>query len=258
MGGWVRGAVVAAAQCRVPVAAAAMCCLPAAAVALPAVVHGPRHARMEVQAQIQVDEGRLFVQQEARIAADQPAALALDPTDPLWLPLLAPVVGEVVLDRAALPAQTQALQVESDGPLKILRTRGGVQLVGRLDPNQTASVRSRLQIDLAGPDLELALRGAGVQAWASVVLVAQAPARPTLQSLTAARHSRYDQGRERLAGAVLVAPIGNGDSARFHLGDLPVPAEAPRRALTWAAGLLAVLAACWLVAGLGRRGDDGA
>lgn len=234
---------------------AALWAAPAAAVSLPAVVQGPAHARMELQVQIQVDEGRIVVQQEARIAADHPAALALDPTNPLWLPLLAPTVGEVVLDRGVLPAQTQALQVEAEGPLQIVRNHGGVQLTGRLDANQTASVRSRLQIDIAAPDLALGLRATAGHVWASVVVVAASPARPTLKSQLAARHSRYEQGKERLAGAVLVAPMTLGEVAAFDLGDLPVPAQGPRRVLGWTAGLLALAALAWLAADRARQAD---
>ncbi len=230
---------------------------PTHAAALPQSAHGPRHARMEVQAQIQLDEGRLFVQQEVRIAADRPVELALDATDPLWLPLLAPVVGDVVLDRGVLPAQAQALQVETDGPLKLVRLQGGVQLTGRLLANQTASVRSRLQIDVGASDLDLGLRATAGHVWASVVLVAQAPARPTFKSRLAARHSRYEQGKERLAGAVLVAPMAYGEVAHFALGDLPVSAPGPRRALAWVAGLLALAALSWLVADRARRGHGG-
>ena len=217
-----------------------------------ATVAGPDHARIEMQVQIQFEEGRLIAQTEARIAADRAADLVLD-GHPLWLPLLAPVVGTVVLDHSVIPSGSQGLEVEASGGLKVERVQGGVRIVGRVPVNTTGLVRARLAISMHDPVLELGVTGRAKQTWLSLVAVAKVPARPTLTSSIAARISRFEQGGERLVGAVLTRPLRSGEIARFTFADLPVPAQVPRRALAWAAALLAIGVLAWLaVARLGR------
>lgn len=212
---------------------------PLAQVAVPPV-------RIDAQLQFSVDEDRITTSVEYRLsnAAGRPIDLN---AAPLLLPLPAPLVGGLPLDRGTIPAAAQSVEAEVTGDLKVERKHGGLVAVGVLAPGAEAMVRGRFFLGYKNSTLRLGIRGAGLQTYATVVVASSVPGRTRLATDQAARNLRLEQGDERLVGLAFAQAIGPGEVAVIELADLPAPAAAPRLALTSAAASLAALALFWLL-----------
>lgn len=193
------------------------------------------------QAQIRLDEGRIFVQSEFHLRVRGPGIATLK--KPLRIPLLAPVVGGVVLDAGVLPMQGQSVEVEQEGKVQIDRRDGGLAVTGTIAQEQPAVVRVRYPVALRNSGLQLGIRGHGRHTWMTVVVQAAPPARVRLAVDQPARLSRFEQGTDRLVGASLARPLTEGEVAIFALEDLPGPPRAVRRGLLGLGAVLAILAA---------------
>lgn len=222
----------------------------------PAGPHG--RARVDVQIQLQTGEASLEQSVEARVSATDGAALDFDQS-PLLLPLLAPAVSGGVLDHGVVPQSAQTVEAEAAPPLRVERKDGGLWLRGQVARGTVGVVRARTVIGVRRAQLALGLRGVGERTWATVVVLAAAPARVQLAVDRPARVSVVEQGSERLVGAALAQPLGYDEVAVFTVTDLPLAARAPQHALAVLAIVAVALAVWWM--GLRRGsvagGDDG-
>lgn len=202
--------------------------------------------RIDAQLQFSVDEDRITTSVEYRLsnAAGRPIDLN---AAPLLLPLPAPLVGGLPLDRGTIPAAAQSVEAEVTGDLKVERKHGGLVAVGVLAPGAEAMVRGRFFLGYKNSTLRLGIRGAGLQTYATVVVASSVPGRTRLATDQPARNLRLEQGDERLVGLAFAQAIGPGEVAVIELADLPAPPAAPRLALTSAAASLAALALFWLL-----------
>lgn len=199
--------------------------------------------RLDAEAQIRIDEGRVVVQMELQLHVERAGELPLAD----WpVPLLAPIVRGLVLDRV-LPPTSQAIDSQAEGAVKVERKAGGLVATGTLTPAAAGIVRVRYVVPAAEARLVLGWRPSAGRNWLTAAVVAVDPARVQLAFDRPARTSRFEQGRDRLAGASLAQPLRNGEILRLGLADLPTQPRALQRALIGMAGLLALLAGASLV-----------
>jgi len=220
-----------------------LACLPLTALAAPC-----SDAVIDAQAQLQTDEGRLTCVLDIQVRHPKGESLECAKT-PLLLPLLAPAVGNAVLDAGTLPPTSQHVELQTPDGVVVKKEQGGLLLASDVAAGSAAGLRVRYPIAFVRPDVTLAVRGAAARTWYSVVLQSQPPARLQLRVDQPSRVSRLEQGTERLVGAALAQPLKNGEVARFVLGDLPAEARWPKRWLALGAGVLALLAVGLAVAG---------
>jgi hypothetical protein len=216
---------------------------PALATALPVdptPVLAPERVEIDGQAQIRLDEGRVFVQSEYHLRVHGAGIATLK--KPLRIPLLAPVVGGVVLDAGVLPVQGQSVELEQEGKIQIARQNGGLEVTGTITQEQPGVVRVRYPVAVRGTSLRLGIAGRGNHTWMTVVVQGAAPARVRLAVDRPARLSRFEQAADRLVGASLARPLRNGEVAVFALEDLPGPPRTVRRGLLGLGAVLAILA----------------
>lgn len=162
--------------------------------------------------------------------------------DAITLPLLAPVIGDVVLDRGSVPSAARHIETTVEGDAKIQRRGGALMVTGTLAPGRPISVRVRYPIGIAKATVALGMRGVVGETHLAVAAIGVRPSRPRVYASLPARGGRNDEGRDRMAGLALVQPIGQGEMARVWVTDLPANATLPRRLLASAALLLALIA----------------
>lgn len=213
---------------------------------------GAEGARLEVQAQVQVEETHLLVTVEAKLTGDQGRALDLD-RSPLQLPFPAPVIDGVVLDRGTMPSTSQGVDTDAVAPLSIEKANGGFLVRGKLRGGQVGTVRARVMVAFKAAQLRLGIAGVGAATWASFVVMMAPPTRARLSVDRPSRISTYEQGNDRMIGASLAQNLKAGEVAVFELNDLPAQAQAPRRLLSGMAVAMATLFA-WLLSR--RRAPD--
>lgn len=200
--------------------------------------------RLDAEAQIRIDEGRVTVQMELQLHVERAGALVLDGFP---VPLLAPIVRGSVLDRV-VPPTSQALDSQAEGAVKVERRAGGLVAIGTLTAAQAGIVRVRYSVPAKEANLVLGWRPTAGRSWLTAAVVAVDPARVRLAFDRPARTSRFEQGRDRLTGASLAQPmrmesaLKNGELLRVGLADLPTPARAVQRALIAIGTLFALLA----------------
>ncbi len=196
---------------------------------------------LDVQVQVRVEEGRLLFQQD--LTWTLPALRGVVQLDGVAVPLLFPAVGEppVVVDRGIVPATTQSMEVEAPGALQVTRSTDSLRLQGAVTAGTPGTLRLRYALPVAAPALRLGLSGhAAGRTWLALALLAGPPVRLTLALDRPARQTRFEEGRERLAGATLAQPLANSQVVTVVIGDLPATARLPGRTLAWLAGALAV------------------
>lgn len=202
---------------------------------------GQDRLHIDAQAQIRLDEGKLLVQAEYDLSANEPGAINLD-LAPLVLPLLAPVVAGNVLDSGTIPAAGLAVEAEADG-VAVARQAGALQIRGTVRQGEKSVVRVRYLIAYQAPRITLGITGRGAETWLSLAVVAVAPARVRLAVDRPAKLSHFEQGSERLVGAGLARPLLTGEVASFVIADLPEAPRVVRKSLVLLVMLMAIGAA---------------
>ncbi len=236
----------------IAILAGACLALPARAADLPAALTA---LTLDVQVQVRVEEGRLLLQED--LTWTLPPGHTAVALDGLEVPLLFPAVGEpaVVVERGIVPATTQSMEAEATGALQVMRTADSVRLQGAVTAGKPEKLRMRYALPVAASAMRLGLSGhAAGRTWLAVALLAGPPVRVTLALDRPARQTRFEEGRERLAGASLVQALGPTDVATVTIGDLPTPARQPGRTLAWLAGAVALTG----LAALARRRTESA
>ncbi len=161
--------------------------------------------------------------------------------DPLALPMLAPLIGDIVLDQGLMPDGVRSVDVKVQGDAEVVARNGVMQLTGSVAPSRPLVLRVAYPIAVAAPSLHLGMRGTFGETRLTVAVVAVDPAAPRIVSARPARIGSHREGRERLVGMALLQPLTSGDVARVELHDLPVRARAPGRALAAAVGIVVLL-----------------
>lgn len=161
--------------------------------------------------------------------------------DSLVVPLLAPAVGDVVLDQGLLPDGVRSVDVKVQGDGEVVARNGALRLVGSVAPSRPLVLRVAYPIAVASPRLALGFRGLLAETRLTIAVVAVEPAAPRIASERPARIGSHREGRERLVGMALLQPLAQGDVARVTLHDLPSRARAPGRVLAAAVGVVLLL-----------------
>jgi hypothetical protein len=205
---------------------------------------------LTAKAQIQVDEGKLVVTADYTLVVDRPGTLRFERT-PLDLPLLAPTVRGVVVDRGSLPPTAQTIETEVQGGVTVERVQGALQVRGFVDPSNPGAVRVRYPVAFEDANLALGFRGATGKTTLEVAFGYLPPVRLQLEVDRGARVSRFEEGRERVVGAFVSQPLRQGEHVTIQISDLPAVPHGPRRLLLILGALLALGAA--VVVGQGVR-----
>ncbi len=187
----------------------------------------------EVRIQAEVGDSGLRVWQLLILHTAQPGVRRWTKQAPLRLPILAPAVGEVVLDRGLWPDNVRSAKVSVQGEGEAAFRGGQLELHGAVAPGRPLTVRVALPIAVphATSALRLGLRGVVGRTRLTMALQASEPAAPRLQSLRPARLGSHREGRQRLVGVALLQPLRRDEVAIFEVSDLPSPATTPRRSL---------------------------
>lgn len=233
------GAAAAQTPSAAPVAPAHVA---AVEVAAPTPDLGLQSLTLTAKAQIQVDEGKLIVTADYALAVDRPGTVRFDRT-PLDLPLLAPTVRGVVVDRGSLPPTAQTIETEVQGGVTVERVQGALQVRGFVDPANPGAVRIRYPVAFEDSSLALGFRGATGKSTLEVAFGYLPPVRLQLEVDRGARVSRFEEGRERVVGAFVSQPLRQGEHVTIQISDLPAAAQGPRRLLMILGALLALGAA---------------
>ncbi len=206
---------------------------------------------LRVRSNLEVRDSGLRVWSLYTFQTDRPGVMRWRNETAIALPLLAPIVGDVVLDRGAIPNAARHMDVVVDGDATVERRDGALMLVGAVAPGRPISVRVRYPIGSAAATVALGLRGVVGKTHLAVAVIGVRPSRPRVVAAVPARGGRNDAGRDRMAGLAILQPVKSGEIARVWVTDLPVIAAWPRRVLGGAALLLSLFA---LAAVLRRRG----
>ena len=174
---------------------------------------------------------------------------------PLALPMLAPVLGDIVLDQGLFPDGVRSVNVQVQGDAEVVARNGVMQLIGSVAPSRPLVLRVAYPIAVTASTLRLGFRGLFDETRVTVAVVAVEPGSPRITSARPARIGSHREGRERLVGMALLQPLEQGEVAHVALHDLPVRARAPGRALAAAVGLVMLLGLG--VAAAGPRGWQG-
>ncbi len=216
---------------------------PAAAPAGPAVAALDDDAvDMDIRANLSLNDGGASVWLDVTIATSAPGARTWTDKEPLLLPLLAPIVRDVVMDRGVMSKATKQIEVETTAAVKTAPTAAGLAMTGVLRAGTPITLRIKYPLSVAGDRVDLGVRGAVGRTAVSVATVARRPVRVRLAADRPARIAEHEDGRERLAGASLVHPLRRGEVATIRVLDLPVQAAWPGRLLRGAAVFMAIFA----------------
>ncbi len=214
----------------------------------PPVGNGRPDLHIDAQIQGRLDENRLIMLAEYHLSAAGPGVISLQDS-PLVLPVLAPVIGDVVLDQGVLPRAGQAMELESSGTVKAERQDGWISVQGKVVAGQEAIVRLQYYIGFSSSHLALGMTGRGERTWFTFALQGQAPARVRIDAPGPARMTKAEEGANRLVGLGIAHPLADGELAVLELDDLPGPPARLQKSLLL--GALAILSVAVLA--IGRR-----
>lgn len=208
--------------------------------------------RAEARVNLEVGDSGLRVWLIITLATDVEGVRRWPANAPLLLPLLAPAVGDDVLDRGLVPDGARAVQIDVQGDAKVAAHRGALTLVGSVAPNRPIQVRLRYPVAHGAGAIMLGLRGVVGRTDLLVAALAVDPAAPRFETDWPARVGTHREGRERLAGLSLLRSIAMNEVATFAVVDLPTPPLMPRRMLAslFGVGLLIAFGAALRI---GRR-----
>ncbi|MBP47484.1 MAG: hypothetical protein CMH53_06060 [Myxococcales bacterium] len=167
--------------------------------------------------------------------------------NPLTLPVLAPRIGDVVLDRGTLPIAAKSIEVTTSGDIEIQRRNGALQVVGSVAPGRSATIRLRYPIRVSGSSVDLGFRGVVGSTYLAVAVMNNRPARATIVSKQSARVGEQNQNGQRINGLALLRPLKQGQIAELSVQDLPTGASRPRRVLQVSLIILVLMAVAALV-----------
>ncbi len=213
-----------------------------------------RHARRledrdvvaDVRVNLEVGDSGLRAWQLMTLTTRAPGVRRWTAEAPLQLPLLAPAVQGLVLDRGLFPTGLRALTIEIQGDGQLEASGGALHLVGSVAPERPLTLRIRYPIAVPGERASLGLRGVFGETALMVAALGVEPAAPRFESSWPARIGVHREGRERLAGFATLRPVRPGEVVTLAVVDLPERARRPRTllaSLVFGLGLLALGAA---------------
>ncbi|MCB9739641.1 MAG: hypothetical protein H6747_10260 [Deltaproteobacteria bacterium] len=185
----------------------------------------------DVRVNLEVGDSGLRAWQLVTLTTEAQGARRWTEAAPLQLPLLAPTVGDGVLDRGLFPDGLRALKVEIQGDGVLQGKNGALALVGSVAPGRPLTLRIQYPIAVPGERVRLGLRGVFGETALMVAALAVSPAAPRFASTFPARIGTHREGRERLAGFATLRAIRPGEVVTLDVLDLPTPPLRPRRLL---------------------------
>ncbi len=191
-------------------------------------------AELDLRVDLQIRDGVMQARLRMTLSALRSGVLVLTPEQPLRLPLLAPVVREMVFDDGTIPKSARQVTVQVVGDGRIVRDRDSLELVGQVAPGRAMHLEIHYPIAVAGERIDLGVRGVVGKTHVFVGTVGVLPTRVRLQSARPARHVSTAEGRERVSALRLNEALQRGEIAVFQVSDYPTRAS-------WPGGVLASL-----------------
>lgn len=218
-----------------------------AATRLPLQASETRDVSLDMRANLEARDGSLVAQVSYSFSTTRPAGVRWTERAPLPLPLLAPAVRDVVVDRGVMPLAAKHVRIQAPPGARVLRDDDSLWLVGEVAPRRKLQLQIEYPIATARQDIRLGVRGVVGRTELVVGVVAVAPARPRLESVRWGREAEQVEGQERMTALALHQPLRSGETAIVLVSDLPAPADWPRRTLAGLFGLVLALslAALW-------------
>mgnify|MGYP001183086619 CR=1 FL=1 len=199
-------------------------------------------AELDLRVDLQIRDGTMQARMRMTLSTVRPGVLVLTAAKPLRLPLLAPVVRDVVMDEGTIPKSARQVTVDVVGDGRIVRDRDSIELVGRMAPGRAIDVEIRYPIAIDGDSIDLGVRGVVGKTHVFVGTVGVLPTRVRLQSARPTRHLSTAQGRERVSAVRLNEALRRGEVAVIRVSDYPTQARWPGRVLASLSALAVLLA----------------
>lgn len=198
---------------------------------------------MDIEAMLDANDSGLQVETRIVLRTSQRGEARFTEASPLPLPWIAPAVGALVVDGGVAAETSKHTSGEVDGPGRVIRREGRFAYIGVVGPDRSATIRLTYQAAFDSRPVRLGLRSTVGSTRLSVVVAAPIPASPRISAEQAGRHVAREQSGQRVAGFIVGAPLGVGESAFVTVSDLPDSSTLLRRTLAMSALGLCALAA---------------